>query len=70
MIRRMRSSSSGPPRDMSQDAPSPEEIAQMTAQIRESWSPHTRVGRMARAPRRVEIMVVPALAFADFRESV
>ena len=70
MIRRMRSSSSDPPRDMSQDAPSPEQIAQMTAEIRESWSPHTRVGRMAGAPRRVEIMVVSALAFADLRESV
>jgi hypothetical protein len=70
MIRRMQSGDSGHPRNMQVDAPSPEQIKQLTAEIRERWSPRTRADRAAGSPTQVEIMVVSALAFGDSHGTV
>jgi hypothetical protein len=55
---------------MQVDAPSPEQIKQLTAEIRERWSPRTRADRAAGSPTQVEIMVVSALAFGDSHGTV
>jgi hypothetical protein len=70
MIRRMLSGNSGHPRNTPVDAPSPEQIKRLTAEIRECWSRKTRAGRAVGSPRHVEIMVVSALVFGDSRGAV
>ena len=65
MIRKMQSGNFGHPRNMPVEAPSPEQIKRLAAEIRDSWSPRTRAGRAAGSPPHVEIMIVSALAFGD-----
>ncbi len=43
--------------------PSPTRIQQLTAEIRDGWSPKTRARRSALGSSRVEFMVVSALLF-------
>ncbi len=70
MIRRVQSCNSGHPRNVAVDAPSPEQIKRLTAEIRKRWSPKTRAGRAGGSPSHVEIMVVSALTFGDVRGAV
>ncbi len=68
MIRSKQSHDSGYLHNQPVEAPSPEQIKQMTAEIRETWSPKTRAGRVAGGSRHVEVVIVSALGFGDYRE--
>jgi hypothetical protein len=54
-------------RDEPFGVPSPARIRQLTVEIRRTWSPRTLARRAAQGSRRVELMVISALEFADDR---